>query len=216
MLDLNDALQKPGCPICNIETTAEQRYMRYFLHEYVNDMGTRLRLQGSWGFCQEHAWRLQAIELYSYEDGLKNAIIYEWMLDRAINTTKKVKGRLRNKTNKPTLGFWSKPEPITKVYQKTNLCPVCYVVMDSKDYNLELLVKNLADDRFLASYKASDGLCLRHFVQALELSAEESLLEILCDLQIDRMTRIYKELNGYINKHDYKNESPYTAAEQKA
>jgi len=215
-LDLYESLKQPGCPICNAGVIAERRYMGFFLREYVNDVQARIKLQNSWGFCNLHAWQLQELELYESNDGLGNAILYEWMVARTIISTKKVKQQLMQNLKTAYFNFKSKPADVTETFRKTQECPVCSVSINSKSFHLETLVQKLAEDEFIKRYNASDGLCLQHFIQALDLPVDRNLLQILCDLQISRMSNILNNLNSYIGKHDYQNKEAYTADEEAA
>ncbi len=53
---LERAVAERGCPICRVGDEAARRYLRFVLHELVNDLATRERLTSTWGFCHRHAW----------------------------------------------------------------------------------------------------------------------------------------------------------------
>jgi len=216
MIDLDKALQQNGCPICNIGIIAEHRHIGFFLHENVNDGQARADLLRSWGFCNLHAWRLQEFEQREYQDGSKNAIIYESMLARAVKIAQMASTRLDN--NLQTSGFFPRPKPvgISDLFSPSQACPICIVTRDAQRFNLNLLVQNLADPGFLARYQAGDGLCLPHFAEALDLPQEKNLLQKLCALQIERMSELHQRLTSYIDKHEYRNRESYTREESSA
>ena len=54
-VELKDALALPGCALCRIGEDAARRYLRFLLHESVNDVAVRARLIAAWGFCRRHA-----------------------------------------------------------------------------------------------------------------------------------------------------------------
>lgn len=216
VINLTNATEQPGCPVCNIGVAAEQRYMRHFLHEYVNDIEARKKLYKSWGFCNRHAWQLQELEVNEYKDGLKNAILYEWMLARAIKETKEAIIKLNQNVKQSAFWFKNEPARITEALQRQQICPICQVSIESQNFHLELLVKNLNETGYLECYKASDGLCLQHFIQALDIPLEKELLVKLCDMQIKKLGNIHQDIKSYIEKHDYQNQDEYTKDEQSA
>lgn len=51
LVHLEEALQKPGCPICRLGDEAARRSVDGFLWENVNDPESRRPLQEAYGFC---------------------------------------------------------------------------------------------------------------------------------------------------------------------
>lgn len=213
-IDLNQALHSPGCPICNIIKIESNRYFRFFLHENVNDFSTRVRLYDSLGFCKRHAWQCQQMELHQYQDGMKHGILYEWLLKTVHPRIQEIKQNLSAiEETKPKFWQLKKPKPEPSPMARIQDCPACVSENQSAELYLEILVKGLANANLRSDYQKGDGLCIPHFLQAVELEIEKEHLLRLCDLQIARITGLVKSLTSYVNKHDYQNHEPYTQEE---
>lgn len=74
---LLEACGKPGCPVCQLEQQATERYLDHLFYENVNDSGTRSQLRDSLGFCREHTELLLDRGL---GDALGMSIIYHDVL----------------------------------------------------------------------------------------------------------------------------------------
>lgn len=217
-LDLNQALRQKGCPICGVGDISGERYLKYFLHENVNSMSTRLLLQKSKGFCSKHALQLFAMETADYDgDCLGNAIIAEWLLQNASKMALEIKEILSSETNVPKRRSGkAERSGVSAQLRKTGECPACSASKHSQLYSLEVLIEGLGDKDFFNKYRQSDGLCLAHFSAALELGSEKELLMTLIDDQVERMHKVIVNLNRYTDKHDYQNTEPYTVEENRA
>ncbi len=213
-IDLNQALHSPGCPICNIKAIESNRYFRFFLHENVNDVSTRVRLYDSLGFCNRHAWQCQTMELQQYKDGMKHGILYEWLLKTVQPRIQEIKQNL-SAPETTRSRFWqhkkseSEPSPMARNQD----CPACVSENYSVELYLETLVKGLSNAKLRTEYLKGDGLCIPHFLQAINLEIEKEHLQRLCDLQIDRINGLLSSLTSYVNKHDYQNHEPYSQEE---
>lgn len=214
MVELNRALRTPGCPICNIRDQASDRYFRFFLHENVNDVATRIIMQGSLGFCKKHAWQCQEMEARDYQDGMKHGILYEWLLQTIVKKIPEIKQNLLT-TEEPQPRFWQKkkPEPKPSPLARTSYCPVCVSEDEAERLYMQILVNGLADASVLAAYQAGDGLCLPHFLRAMNFEIDKEQLLKLCDLQTARIKGLINHLTSYIEKHDYQNKESYTEEE---
>ncbi|WP_353733651.1 DUF6062 family protein [Syntrophothermus sp.] len=120
--------------------------------------------------------------------------------------------------NKPRKLFFVKTskDSLAARFARIGECPACDVAKRSQAFNLKLLVSNLDNEDFRNRYKDSEGLCFPHFVMALELAADNRCLAILVDDQVSRLEKLITNLTTYIDKHDYRNNEPYTADEERA
>lgn len=214
IVELNKALRTPGCPICNIRDQASDRYFRFFLHENINDVATRIILQGSLGFCKKHAWQCQEMELRDYQDGMKHGILYEWLLQTILKKIPEIKQNLLV-PEEPQSRFWQKKKPgqNSSPLTRTRYCPVCVSENEAERLYLRLLINGLSDAKILTDYQAGDGLCLPHFIKAMNLEIEKEPLLMLCDLQMTRIKGLIPHLTSYVEKHDYQNKESYTEEE---
>jgi len=195
-IDLKQALKQNGCPICNTNLIAEQRYIRSILRKNGAEGQDSLIRLDCWGICQRHRWLLHEIAQHEFQDSPDNTLLYSEMLSRAIKATKSAAVQLNNNIKSSALIFRPKLSALTEAFGSSQPCQVCTVVNQSQLFHLEMLIKNLADEHFTAKYEASDQLCMPHFIAAMELPLERSLLQKLCDLQIGHLMRLQYELTA--------------------
>ncbi|MCR4399309.1 MAG: DUF6062 family protein [Syntrophomonadaceae bacterium] len=177
---------------------------------------TRAALRESWGFCRQHAWQLQELEAVEYGDGLKHAIVYEWMLRLVASAIQQVRLDLCG-PGQGARRWWRRthrrPESALTRRQQ---CPACLAATQSERLYLAALVQGLGDDTIRSAYLAGDGLCLPHFAAAMELNVTRERLLELCEMQLARVAALREQLAAYVDKHDYRNTTPCTAAELRA
>ena len=58
---LEEALERPGCPICCLVADATRRGLEFLLYGRVNDPVTAQQLLASRGFCGEHTWAAREV-----------------------------------------------------------------------------------------------------------------------------------------------------------
>jgi len=86
---LKDALEKAGCPICNVLKKHETDLIEEILYEHVNNPSVREKFEKSLGLCTYHAWKLKSIAYSNPLYGsLGVAIIYEHMLSVYLSSLK--------------------------------------------------------------------------------------------------------------------------------
>ena len=83
--DLLDTFEEPGCPLCNRIRKLSRNFLDSLYYERVTDVGTRVNLRKSKGFCNFHAW--MSTEIRNSGSGI--AIIYKDLLDSEINQLSK-------------------------------------------------------------------------------------------------------------------------------
>lgn len=86
---LKDALEKAGCPICNVLKKHETDLIEEILYEHVNNPSVREKFEKSLDLCTYHAWKLKSIAYSNPLYGsLGVAIIYEHMLSVYLSSLK--------------------------------------------------------------------------------------------------------------------------------
>ena len=200
-IELLDALDHDGCPLCWIVQRATRRYLFHILHEYVLDGDLRVKLHRSWGFCRSHAWALQRLEAEIWHDGMGTATLYE-DLARTLAKTIQTAAAEPWKRLKKSWFYKREQSPVSHAVQATGSCPACVSVGFTERYMTEALTRALGDDETIRQkYHAGFGLCLRHFLVAVEASPTEEVYQMLLDLQMRKLTHLAEELEDYVRKH---------------
>lgn len=231
-IEVERALKSDGCPMCAFVQTSVKRYLRFLLHEYVNDPGVREELSRSKGFCGEHAWLLQKVESAKWHDGMGTALLHEQILGELLAELDGVATKMASNSTRSnptwrarwraTLKWFSGLAwPARRKAQKARgfgvggLCPVCRIRVQSEDIFAFGLLQNLSSTEFRERYQASEGLCVPHLAQVLSNSGSEEIptgeeetsgdvLDVLLDMERGKIAGLLDELREYVRKHDYR------------
>ncbi|GAB4550557.1 MAG: hypothetical protein Kow0063_45050 [Anaerolineae bacterium] len=205
--DLRDALAQPGCAVCRLTAEATARYLDSLLWENVNDPGVRHDIRQARGFCHEHAWGL-------VRDGasLGVAIIMRDVLQEVLAILKEGKFQaLPTLSLRRTQEVLDSSQPaaatagLVRQLSPQSPCPACVQARTMENIYLSTLVEQLlGEDGLLAAYRASEGLCLPHFRQALARVRDETIFEALVNAQRAIWERLVSHLSEIIRKSDYR------------
>jgi len=170
----NEACSRPGCPICFIVATGMYRYIWFLLYESILDIGLRVRLLKSRGFCHEHAWEVQRIERMEWQDGLGVATLYEHILRNTMEHLEK--GEIPPQNWEAQWVAWKHRrwplgKRLAEVLRPHGPCPPCESRSHTELYYTRGIAIHLEDpsetQRTQDLLRASEGLCRRHLAQAL-------------------------------------------------
>lgn len=180
-----------------------QRHVGSFLHEQVNDPGTREELLASRGFCQRHAWAL-----VPFHDALGVAIVYRHLLQELIGDLQRFEGvrRARRKGRDPGLQL--------RALRPTKECPVCSTARQVEDSGLHGLLRRLDDPQVTERLSGDAGLCLPHLLRAVELSGDAETAMPLIRMCLISSRILVDRLDEFIRKHDYRFRSEGMTAEE--
>jgi len=205
VIELKQALQESGCPLCWIGRNAAERYIRHLLWESVNDGETRRYFIAGLGYCPEHTHMLASRETERRGDALGVNVLYE-------NLASVVAGRLEaldlpkesgSRKGKPSSG---KSHKQAGNLTPTSVCRVCQMANSSTHYALKTLLEELESTPgdWQPRYAASGGLCLSHFRQCLNAADRyPGPASFLREDTLCRLKRWQEGLQGYIRKHSW-------------
>jgi hypothetical protein len=217
----------PGkqCPFCAMRAKATARYLRSFLHEYVNDSDMNARLWRSFGFCRDHASLFKNQPWTGERDALGVALVYErilhvWQeaLERAApegGAGQAVRSHFAQRLLHPreAAGLLA-----ADMLEPAETCPACVQVEESDTFALAEIASALERNPEGMPWKwleQSFGLCLPHLRGLLRPMREEAAVRHLCVLQSRRLDALRGHLNEYVRKHDYRFQSEtYSDAER--
>ncbi|GAB4476129.1 MAG: hypothetical protein Kow00124_17890 [Anaerolineae bacterium] len=204
--DLIEAFGAPGCAICQVTGRMVTRHIEALLYEYVNDIDTQAAFRAARGLCSEHA--AQAAALRGYVLGV--AILYRASVDEALHilAAARTKGagegvlaRLLRRDAQPGPALAAALEP-------SGECPACVFMAEVEDRFAGILAERLDDDRLLAAYRSSDGLCLPHFRLVLGMVRDAADVGRLVDLQTAIWAHLHEGLTTFIEKYDHNHRAP--------
>jgi len=174
LIDLRDALTKPGCPICQMRWKSACRYIGFLLYENVNDVDTRLTFWAGIGYCPDHTRLLAETSQKNEENPMGMNILYESLASFVKKEI--VEYPIPRKRSNPLRlvllhllpGRFSMDTPKNLTPKST--CRVCQIADDSAFLGLETLMQCLLDpeEKVYTLYPKSDGICLTHLRMALQ------------------------------------------------
>lgn len=173
------ACQQEGCPVCRMEHESDLRLLDRLFYELVIDLGVRVRLRASLGFCEDHA-RMAVEEIQGKALGL--TIIYEDLLRVALEQLESKKTILA-------------PE---------KKCLACENRAEQTGYILAEFSRHILEEPLQTALKNSQGLCLAHLRQTLEHVRSSDKKAVLIGLQRGVLEKLRAELGEYIRKNDYR------------
>ncbi len=174
------------CPLCNYVTTLIENYYDNILYEGVNDFGFIKKFRKNRGFCNFHAHKL-----LSYKRTSEIASVYFYLYRDLVNNLEEEKVFSLNENN----------------------CQVCEFVSSIEFDYLHTFINFIEKEHeFKKEFLASDGFCLPHFndlvnlYKKFRLKASESII----DFHLKKYNEIYKNIERYL---DFKNVSSRTRTE---
>ena len=205
--DLRDAMAQPGCPVCHLKIDSADRFLDSLLWESVNDPAKRHRIRRARGFCYRHAWSLVRAGA-----SVGVAIITRDVLQGVLKTLEDVAFEvvppLSLRRVQETLDSKQPSAATAELVGRLDSevpCSACTWADKMEGIYLDTFVRSLVTrDELLDNYKASDGLCLPHFRQALALVRKEATFDVLVDAQRAIWERLVGHLSESIRKSDYR------------
>ncbi len=191
--EIVEAIEKPGCPICNILEKEERNTLWDILYERVNDPGVREKFRRSLGLCRHHAWRLYEL---SRRDPLIGepgpAIIYHDVLETAVER-----------------GLWEKPID--------GECFICKRIDESNEAFIEEFANKAASTDLLEVYEnnKSSILCRYHYSMILKRLAriDKKSADRLREIQSSKINDLINALKNFIDTYDYRSSRRPTSYE---
>ena len=207
---LVDACVAPGCPVCRCLLADSRQYLEALLYEQVNDPDVRRRLRAAWGFCGWHTWMLGDIAGSAFG----SAIIYDDILRVASRRFERgVRGAGRD-----SAGPWRRllrllrrirrPLPVG-LRDRLAMCPACRERIDAEARYLDVMLGFMEDFELERAYGRSDGLCVPHALQAMEMGPARPA-EALVIRTLPKWAALRGDLSAFLEKHDHRNPRPFT------
>jgi hypothetical protein len=184
-----DALEKAQeCPLCELESEGLRRHVDNLLYEFVNDPGVRAELVRSKGYCARHA-----NVLLSFRDGLGTAILYQ----------DQVRVFLRLLDGLANASLRAASRDISR-YTQHQECPLCRYQRQLREHQVSDLVEGLRHEEMRDAFQSSPGLCVPHFLLAVQATRSEPVLRLLVGTELQRFRELLQDLETFCRKHDYR------------
>jgi hypothetical protein len=93
------------------------------------------------------------------------------------------------------------------------MCPACREHIDAEQQYVHVVLGFVSDLQFERAYRRSDGLCVPHALQAVEMGPAGPA-EVLMTHTLPKWAAVRGALTTFIEKHDHRNVLPYTEADR--
>ena len=210
------ALKQPGCPICNLQRAAEERFLAAFLQENLMDQKARQKVLDSLGFCPAHTFQLAALELRSDGDTLGTNILHEQLINRLQQV---LKGWRRKNSGGGGRSFFRGLNGGGQArLHPTEECPICAGMRDNNQRGLAALMDELGrnSQELVELVRQGDGLCLAHLRQGLETLGGEypAGADFLVAEALNRLASQQERMREFIRKHNLSYQDEVISAEE--
>ena len=185
-VELREAMNEPGCPVCRLLQRFEERTIEAFLYERPTDPELRRAFRRSGGLCRRHAWRVLKLALSSPLLGPHGvSTIYADVLECYLR------------------GNCSRGN-----------CFLCELEGEKERILIESLADRLSD--LIGDYERSPSiLCRRHYEEVLRL-VDEGTGKRLSEVQRGKVKELSERLERFIETFDYRIEREPTEEERRA
>ncbi|HXF61875.1 MAG TPA: DUF6062 family protein [Caldilineaceae bacterium] len=195
---LQEIINKPGCPICGLSQLAVHTYLDMLLWESSTDLNVQEMLVASVGFCGRHSRQLLTFD----GQRLAAAVVERASLLAALRRLPE----LAAPSGEPPARFsFGKARPKAKAQPArpdlpagVEPCPACIRQWSEEARGIDMLLKHL--DEFAEPLLNAGGLCLPHFVQAAH-TAEPPARATLLTIEQTVWTELAGLLEEFIRKH---------------
>jgi hypothetical protein len=216
---LKESFKDEGCPLCHLKRKDEAHYIHGVLYEYVNDAQVRHGFVASLGYCREHAWQQQMMEMKRCKDLLGTGTMYQSVLQQNLLRLEKfiaslhagdsetgwlsrLGGKLRY--NLPGSSNHSgQEEQVTLPFglAAQRRCRVCTVRDEGDERMLHTFVNTIEQEKFVAGYRHSGGLCLPHLSAVLNQNAGAGLGGLLIRIAIEMLQEKARALRSLLGNY---------------
>ncbi len=216
-IPINDAFKaKDECPFCWLEREAEQHAIEFILGSQSAYMEDDIREEtDEKGFCRHHFKMM-----YDYGNRLGNALMLSTHLKKLnqellqeCNSFVPSKTGFMERRKKTTIDAQDPTSSIGKwVQKKQTSCYVCeHFDMNYQHYLDTFFYMYRKDPAFLETVKNSNGFCLGHFKDLMEMGEhklnekeKQALYPVLFERMTTNLQRIQAEVERFCDKMDYK------------
>ena len=194
LLELLEALEGPGCPICFLAKRTVRRYLEAYCSESVTDVQARERIRSAQGFCTRHAH--QFLDL---QDSLAVAITYADVLS---TLTRELERPSEGGKESAGLGRLLRRARRAGALTPGAPCPACEEQWVSEHRYAQALVVHMGGE-LAERLQGSRGLCLPHLRLAFA-QADDGGRELLAEAHRRAWTELHGHLEEIVRKADYR------------
>ena len=197
--DLADGMASGACPVCYAIVAHLERWLTSFWQEGRQDPEARLRFYAAGGFCRDHIWLLEDVDV-RHAAGV--ADVYSHLATRDLaaldETLRGAHGRRRRRSLAREAG-----------------CPACEEEHDATARKVDFLLQLLTSETGRECYERSEGACLPHLIKLLDRAEPEPARFLLVDAQ-RRLRALRDRLEHFDRTRDHRYARERTGDDERA
>jgi hypothetical protein len=193
-MQLVEALDQPGCPLCRERLRSERWEIEMFVRDGRFSREARPLFLAGGGYCNRHAWLLHA-QLSRHENGAPIADLYGMVLRHDRASLRALRARLGSRTRRQ------------RQEMRRQACLACTNVEAADARHAYFFMQALQDDAVRRRYEHVDGLCVAHALSVLEEALESEQKDIayfVIDETLRRMEGVAERLAEYDRRRDFR------------
>jgi hypothetical protein len=171
------------------------------LTEYVVEPDMHETMRASRGLCNEHGWQL--VEMGNV---MGIGILYQAVLHEVLKIMRKSTpdGKSQTGLARRLFSQTGNNAALVSALEAKQTCHVCETENDYEARYISVLVDQIQVEKMQSAFRASQGLCLEHFKQALDQTTDKDSSQILVDIQRDIWEKLYVEISDFVRKNEFK------------
>lgn len=183
-----------GCPLCSIEKIVESNVCRELLGDGCMDDDVRTIINKK-GFCEKHFDLLFSMQS---------------KLGLALQSDTRLKTLRKNLLTKPLSAQKAKKQA-KKIEQELSTCAVCdYTADEMIKYYKTIAQMYAGEPDWREKLMNCGGFCLKHYAKLIEYSnfaffKAKNYLADLYEIENKKLDRNAELMQGFLNRHDYRN-----------
>jgi hypothetical protein len=199
------AIKQEGCPVCRLCSAGlESGWFWFFSESYAEGSGVNKYID-HWGFCNEHTKMIAKIG-----PKWQKSVIYSWIISSHLpNLERLQRTHLKFVQARNAIARRAARRSVDKVVLEivpTGDCLFCESSLHAAQRHIAELLEALNDVEIRRLYENSDGLCMRHFFEAIgNLDSRHSAHLIgIIEKQIRDLRHLRDNFEEFFRKEDYR------------
>jgi len=196
-----EALRSPGCPVCRVVATQQERALCSFLYEGMTNSAALETFLSGGGFCREHFRAATSLGVNRWSVGVVEiGILSEHLLSRAGAALGRLASGRRSRGWR-RLASQKRPQAAPQFPGRD-----CVFCVDRGNWESSAIgaLEALCDDPELAAGIERTALCLRHGQMALERWKSAARRAWLGDVLKRHLESLRQDLRKFLRKYDYR------------
>lgn len=191
-LDLWDAFQKQGCPVCALAERHYQRDINEINNESAHSLEEDMVHRETLFLCHRHIREIWAVGF----PAIKNRIMEDFLRIEE-DDLKEILHKCEESSSKLIIlqKLQWKKSPSNHLLKRMKSCRLCWNMVHIEEHYLKALLHHIADFDFSTEFKRSAGICFPHMVKAVATFPYHGNLLFLIKTQIEKIQSLRKELS---------------------